>query len=136
MIENEERNPRIDPQPGDVIQVRPWRSVYTRTVLPTEGLRVSTPGERFVVYTSPEERPGGGKTIIPLSEWQKEAAFPLEMSFNESEAFKQWDANLEVLGRASRLCRADGHHCLSCCSEGEAKEYERRAIEGEDVPND
>jgi hypothetical protein len=126
------RDPRNDPRPGDVVQVRPWKTVYTRTVVEPDD-RIVTRGEGLVVYTSPEERPGGGRTIMSLDQWRADAERPLEVSEEEAEGFLRFDAALEVLERATRLCRAEGHHCLSCCSEEEADEYERRARAGEDA---
>jgi len=125
------RDPRVDPEPGDVVQVRPWRTVYTRVVVaPAERLLLK--GQTaYVTYTSHLEP---GLTITtPLEVWRADAARPLTISEEEAEGFKRFEESLEVLGRAARLCRAAGHHCLSCCTDEEAEEFERRALAGEDV---
>ena len=104
-----DRDPRINPEPGDVVQVRPWRDVETRTVVEMPDTIVDN-GDS-VAY----KQEGRNNTfIIPLEIWQKDAERPLEITPEEEENWKRLAQQFAVIGRAEALCRADGFHCLSC----------------------
>lgn len=113
------RDPRVDPRPGDVVQVRPWRTVHTRTVVePDDDLSLAS---ESVVFTSPTEP--GRRTIMSLDQWQEESALPVEMSEEEQEGHRRFDVAMHHYRAASLLARSDGHHCLSCAGPEQRDRY-------------
>lgn len=125
------RDPRLDPQPGDIVQVRPWQKVYTRNVIGRHDGTWATderpynPAGQYVSFSSPGE---GHHITMTVDQWHHDAGNEIEITPEEEINFTKFDEALQISGLAAQMARRLGYHCMSCL-EGEDPALESRLYE-------